>query len=256
MRPLPRIIPCLLIKDNYLVKTINFQNEIYVGDPINAIKIFNEKEVDEILVIDISASNLQKEPNFDLISKIARECRMPLCYAGGIKNISQAQTIVHFGVEKIGISSAILSNESLVSLLANKIGNQSVAVILDLKYDDIDNKFKIFFNNGKMEYHNNSDELLQKILLQQPGEIIFNSIDRDGTLLGYDERILETFYDKINCPLTLLGGANNYDQMKSILKKYSNVGLGVGRKFTLSGKFKAVLISYVGKNEKNELIES
>lgn len=256
MRPIPRIIPCLLINENHLVKTINFQNEIYVGDPINAIKIFNEKEVDEILVIDISASKIEKEPNFDLISKIARECRMPLCYSGGIKNISQAQTIIHFGVEKIGISSAILSNERFVSSLANEIGNQSVAVILDLKYDDNDKKFKIFFNNGRTKYHNNADDFLNKILLQQPGEIIFNSIDRDGTLMGYDERILETFYNKINCPITLLGGANTYDQMKSIAEKYSSVGFGVGSKFTLNGKFKAVLISYISKNEKYEFFES
>ena len=101
MRPLPRIIPCLLIRENNLVKTINFKNDIYVGDPINAIKIFNEKEVDEILVIDISATALNKEPNYDLISKISRECRMPLSYAGGINNISQAETIINFGVEKM-----------------------------------------------------------------------------------------------------------------------------------------------------------
>ena len=256
MRPLPRIIPCLLIRENNLVKTINFKNDIYVGDPINAIKIFNEKEVDEILVIDISATALNKEPNYDLISKISRECRMPLSYAGGINNISQAETIINFGVEKIGVSSAIFMKENFISLLAKKIGNQSVVAILDVRYDEIEKTYKVFTNNGSVKYEHNIDKLLDEIMLQNPGEIIFNSIDRDGTLMGYDENILKNFANKVNCPITLIGGANSYDQMKSIISKYNNIGLGVGSKFTLNGKFRSVLISYIEKSEKDKLINS
>ena len=254
MRPLPRIIPCLLIKENNLVKTINFKDDIYVGDPINAIKIFNEKEVDEIFVIDISATTSNKEPNFDLISKISRECRMPLTYAGGINKVSQAETIIHFGVEKIGVSSAILIKKNFISSLANTIGNQSIVVILDLKYDAIEKNYEVYTNNGNTMYKHSIDKLLDEIILQQPGEIIFNSIDRDGTLMGYDEKILDSFANKINCPISLIGGANSYEQMKSIIKKYNNIGLGVGSKFILNGKFRAVLISYIDKLEKDKLI--
>ena len=128
----PRIIPCLLIRNGGLVKTVQFKDEKYVGDPINAVKIFNEKEADELIVLDIDASSAGAEPNFKLIAQFAVECRMPLCYGGGIKTVQQARTIIGLGVEKIAISSAAVENPELISAIAQEIGSQSVVVVFDV----------------------------------------------------------------------------------------------------------------------------
>ena len=130
---LPRIIPCLLIKDGGLVKTVKFSNPKYVGDPINAVKIFNEKEVDELIVLDIDATKKKVDPNYNLIRKLAEECRMPLCYGGGIKSIAQAEKIISLGVEKVAISSSAVYNPDLLSKISKKLGNQSMVLVLDVK---------------------------------------------------------------------------------------------------------------------------
>ena len=145
-----RIIPSLLVHKGGLVKTVNFNNPKYVGDPLNAVRIFNEKEVDEIIVLDIDASVLSKEPDYELISDLAGECRMPLCYGGGVKTADQVEKIVGLGVEKVAISSAALLNPSLVSDAAQRVGNQSIVVVLDVKKVGIFNKsYGLFINNGK-----------------------------------------------------------------------------------------------------------
>ena len=144
---LPRIIPCLLLTQDGLVKTINFKDPTYIGDPVNAVKIFNEKKADELFILEINASIEKYEPNFQLIKNIARESRMPICYGGGIKNLDQAKKIFNFGVEKIAISSIIFDNIDLVSQISNYSGSQSMVVVLDIKKED--NEYFIFTNNGK-----------------------------------------------------------------------------------------------------------
>ena len=148
---LPRIIPCLLIKDGGLVKTVKFSNPKYVGDPINAVKIFNEKKVDELIVLDIDATKKKVDPNYNLIRKIAEECRMPLCYGGGIKSIAQAEKIIGLGVEKVAISSSAVYNPDLLSKISKKLGNQSMVLVLDVKKKLFRNKYTIYINNGEVD---------------------------------------------------------------------------------------------------------
>ena len=143
----PRIIPCLLIQNNGLVKTTKFSNPKYVGDPLNAVKIFNDKEADELIVLDIDATKEKREPNYNLIENLASECRMPLCYGGGINNLSQALKIFSLGVEKIAISTSALNNISIVSEIASRVGSQSVVVVLDVKKKIFSNKYEQNKNN-------------------------------------------------------------------------------------------------------------
>jgi cyclase len=144
----PRIIPCLLIHNKGLVKSIKFTNHKYVGDPINAVKIFNEKEVDELMVLDIDATTENREPDYKMIENLAAECRMPLCYGGGIKTVEQAEKIFSLGVEKIAISSIALENPSLISLIAERVGKQSVIVVLDVKKKLLGSKYEIWNYNA------------------------------------------------------------------------------------------------------------
>ena len=145
----PRIIPCLLIQNKGLVKTVKFKDPKYVGDPLNAVKIFNEKEVDELIVLDIDASVEGREPDYALIQKMAMECRMPFCYGGGISNADQAKKIIGLGVEKIALSSAAVLNPSLVKQIADEIGSQSVVVVLDVKKKLLGGRYEVWINNGR-----------------------------------------------------------------------------------------------------------
>jgi len=154
----PRIIPCLLVHKKGLVKTTKFKDPKYVGDPINAVKIFNEKEVDELIVIDIDASREAREPDYKMIENLATECRMPLCYGGGIKTVEQAQKIFSLGVEKIAVSSSAIENPSIISSMAERVGNQSVVIVLDIKK-------KTLSNNCIFTMAQNQRVLIQLVLL-------------------------------------------------------------------------------------------
>ena len=240
---LPRIIPCLLIHKGGVVKTYKFDNPRYIGDPLNTVRIFNEKKVDEIMVLDIDCSVENSLPNINLIEKIAAECQMPLCYGGGIKNLNTAQHIFQLGVEKISLSSVVFENISLISSLAKTVGSQSVVVTLDIK-KNIFGKRKIFIHNGKSSVDLELEECLKIIQNEGAGEIIINNIDLDGTMQGYDQEFITYLKEKISIPLTLIGGAGCADDFKNVIKKYPLIGLAAGSFFVYQGKYKAVLISY------------
>lgn len=250
----PRIIPCLLVSNKGLVKTVNFSNPKYVGDPINAVRIFNEKEVDELMILDIDASRLGHEPDYKNIELWASECRMPLCYGGGIKTVEQAQTIFSLGVEKIAISSAALENPELITKISNKVGNQSVVVVIDVK--------KRTFGGYEILTHNATRrtpvKLTDFIVMAEKlgaGEIVINSIDRDGTMKGYDIALAKTVREKINTPLTILGGAGNLDHIAELIKEFGIIGAAAGSLFVFKGIYRAVLINYPTRQEKDELIK-
>lgn len=248
----PRIIPCLLIRDKGLVKTIKFKNDQYVGDPINAVKIFNEKLVDELMVVDIDSTTRNQPPNYELIKKIAAESQMPICYAGGIKTAEQVKEIIGFGVEKIGISSALIKDINLVKEASKEVGSQSIVAILDVKKSLFGN-YSVLINNGKTDTKRDLFNLIDEILLAGAGEIVINSIDRDGTMQGYDIDLLERLKDKITVPLTFLGGAGNHSHISSLFKSYGIVGAGVGSLFVFKGQYKAVLINYPNPVKKEEI---
>ena len=251
----PRIIPSLLIHNKGLVKTVNFANPKYVGDPINAVKIFNEKFVDELIITDIDATVNNNEPDYSLIEKIAMECRMPLCYGGGIKNADQAKRIFNLGVEKISISSSAINHPSIISELAESVGSQSVVVVLDVKKKYLSTNYNVLINNGKDKTGINLTSFVSSLQTLGAGEIVLNSIDRDGSMQGYDYKAIDKVRANTTLPLTVLGGAGNLSHIEELISKYGIIGAAAGSIFVFKGKYKAVLINYPNEKEKMNLIK-
>jgi cyclase len=251
----PRIIPCLLIHNKGLVKTVQFGNPKYLGDPINAVRIFNEKESDELMVIDIDASVENREPDYKVIENIAAECRMPLCYGGGVKTVEQAQRIFSLGVEKIAISSAAVDNPTLVSEMADRVGNQSVVVVIDVKKKRFGG-YDLFINNGEMKKDVDPFEFAHQMEKLGAGEIVVNSIDHDGVMKGYDFELINRMRKSITLPLTVLGGAGSLEDIGKVIKQYGVIGVAAGSLFVFKGVYKAVLINYPNWDEKDKLIDT
>ena len=248
-----RVIPCLLMHNKGLVKSRQFKDYKYVGDPLNAVKIFNEKEVDELMIIDIDATSNGQEPNYKLIKNIANECRMPLCYGGGIKNIYQAKKIIQLGVEKIAISSGILEDFNLINELESVIGRQSIVVVLDVKRSFL-GKYNVYINNGKKKLKESFESILNKLNNYGVGEIVINSIDNDGEMSGYDIDLVSLVRDKVICPITVLGGAGSENDIINLVDKFKIIGAAAGSLFVFQGTYKAVLISYISKNGAKEIL--
>lgn len=248
----PRIIPSLLIQDNGLVKTVNFKNPKYVGDPINAVRIFNEKEVDELAIFDIDATVKGLEPNYSLIERIANQSRMPLCYGGGVKTVEQAQRIFGLGIEKIALSSAVLQNPRLITEIAERVGSQSVIVVLDVK-KKLFGGYEVYTHNGKKSTGINPFKFVEEAQKLGAGEIIINSIDQDGVMKGFDISLIDKIREKISLPLTVLGGAGSLSDIKQVIDKHGIIGVAAGSLFVFKGVYKAVLINYPSFEEKEGL---
>ena len=251
----PRIIPSLLIHDKGLVKTVKFKDHKYIGDPINAVKIFNEKEVDELAIFDIDATVLGNEPNYILIEKLANQSRMPLCYGGGVKTVKQAQRIFSLGVEKIALSSSIIQNPNLITEISEKVGSQSVIVVLDVKKKLLGG-YEIYTHNGKKSTGISPIKFAKIAQKLGAGEVIINSIDNDGMMNGFDMNIIAKVREEITIPLTVLGGAGNLEDIKKVILNNGIVGVAAGSLFVFRGVYKAVLINYPSKEEKNTIYKS
>ena len=251
----PRIIPCLLVHKKGLVKTVNFAKPKYVGDPINAVKIFNEKEIDELIVLDIDATVEQRKPDYNMIQNLAAECRMPLCYGGGVKSVEQAKKIISLGVEKVALSSIAIENPSIILELAAAIGNQSVVIVLDVKKHKWGKSFEIHTHNGTKPTGKTPPEYLDGIHKLGVGEIVINSIDKDGMMTGYDHLLIKEIKPKINVPLTVLGGAGSLNDIKSLIDTYGVVGAAAGSLFVFKGPYKAVLINYPNAKDKKLILQ-
>jgi imidazole glycerol-phosphate synthase subunit HisF len=250
----PRIIPCLLVKDKGLVKTVKFKDPKYVGDPINAVRIFNEKEVDELMVLDIDASAENREPDYKMIENLANECRMPLCYGGGVKTVEQAQRIFSLGVEKIALSSAAIENISIVREIAEVVGVQSVIVIIDVK-KKVFGGYEVVIYNGSKKTGKDPVKYAKDLQEAGAGELVINSIDNDGVMKGYDFEIIDKIRQAISIPMTVLGGAGSLDDIGKVISKHRVIGVAAGSLFVFKGVYKAVLINYPIKLEKNKLID-
>ena len=251
----PRITPCLLIRNKGLVKTKKFKPFKYIGDPINAVKIFNEKEADELIVLDIDATSKGLEPDFSLIEKLASECQMPLCYGGGIKTLEHATRIIKLGVEKVAISSAFIENSNLLIEIITEIGSQSGVVILDVK-KTIFGKYEVYVNNGNTSTGQSPIDLAQKAEKFGAGEVIINSIDNDGVMGGYDLSLASKVRKAVDIPITLMGGAGNLKHMGELIKLCGVVGVAAGSFFVFKGSLRAVLINYPSYSDKNKLIKA
>ena len=242
-----RIIPVILIKDGYVVKTVKFLNPKYIGDPINIVRIFNEKEADELTVFDIGINQGDKI-NFNIIQNIASSARMPLTYGGGINELSQVEMIFSTGIEKISISRYFLKNPQFCTEIANKFGTQSISVTFDVNKTS-DERLLI---NSELECgYKKLQELIIMANERGAGEIIINCVHMDGTEGGYDESLLSRIYETSTAPITIVGGASSLENILSISKKYPIIGLGVGSLFVYKGKNKAVLINYPSEKQRN-----
>ena len=251
-----RIIPCLLIHNKGLVKTVKFKDAKYVGDPLNAVRIYNEKEADELIVLDIDASVEKNEPDYKLIERLALQCRMPLCYGGGIKTVEQALKIFSLGVEKIALSSAAIENPNLITQLADKVGKQSVVVVIDAKKKLLSSKYEVYMHNGKKSTGLNAVDWAKKAEELGAGEIVINSIDNDGLMTGYDLNLIDKIREVTNIPLTVLGGAGSYEDFNYLIRKYQVLGLAAGSFFVFKGKYRAVLINYPNLEEKTSILNT
>ena len=250
----PRIIPSLLIHENGLVKTVNFKNPKYVGDPINAVRIFNDKGVDELAFFDIDASVLNKEPNYNLIEKIASQSMMPLCYGGGVKTVEQAKRIFSLGIEKIALSSAILESPKMITEISEQVGSQSVIVVLDIR-KKLFGGYEIFSHNGKKSTGINPIKFVEEVQTLGAGEVIINSIDNDGVMKGYDLDLIAKVREKITIPMTVLGGAGSLDDIEKVIDNHGVIGVAAGSLFVFKGPYKAVLINYPTQMEKNKIFK-
>lgn len=250
----PRIIPSLLVHENGLVKTVNFKNPKYVGDPINAVKIFNEKEVDELAIFDIDATVLGKEPNYSLIERLASQSMMPLCYGGGVKTVEQAQRIFSLGIEKIALSSAVLHNPKLITEISDRVGAQSVIVVLDVKKKLLGG-YEVYTHNGKKATGINPFKFVEEAQRLGAGEIVINSIDKDGVMKGYDLDLITKVREKISLPMTVLGGAGSLQDIEKVIDVHGVIGVAAGSLFVFKGPYKAVLINYPTQLEKNKIFK-
>ena len=238
-----RIIPVLLVRDKGLIKTVKFREDKYIGDPINAVKIFNEKKVDELIILDIDATSQSREPNFSLIESIASQCRSPLCYGGGVNSVDVAKKILSLGVEKVAVSAEGIRNVSFLKQLVTTIGSQSVVVVLDIKKKFLGG-YEIMTLNGTEKTGYAPIEYLKKIRDIGVGEIVLNSIDNDGMMTGYPFDLFDQLKKYIDVPMTILGGAGSERDLKSAVSRYGTVGVAAGSYFIYKGKYKAVLIDY------------
>lgn len=250
----PRIIASLLIRENGLIKTTKFGSPRYLGDPMNAVRIFNEKQVDELAIFDISCTVRNTEPNYKLIENIAAECRMPFCYGGGITNISQAQRIFSFGVEKIALSSSAFRDISLVKDLSLKVGSQSVVVVLDVKRN-LFGGYDIYTHNGNLKVKGRIKDHIQNFEKNGAGEIIINNITEDGMMQGYDLKLVGDILHSTQLPVTILGGAGSMHDIGKLIESYGIVGCAAGSLFVYKGKLKAVLINYPDRLTKDDIIK-
>ena len=237
-----RVIPILLLKDGKLVKTVNFENPQYVGDPINVIHIFNKKEVDELIIIDISASKNKIEPNFNLIKDIASECFMPLTYGGGIKSINHVEKILSMGVEKVSIQSAAIENPEFITHLSKLFGSQSVIVSLDIKKNWLGEP-KCYYASKNSILKKNLHIFIKELVDLGAGELLINNVDKDGTLSGPDLKLIKQITDLVKVPIISCGGISSLDDIKSIVDAGANA-VGVGSFFIYYGPHRAVLITY------------
>lgn len=252
----PRIIPCLLVKDKGLVKTLKFGEGKYVGDPLNAVKIFNEKEVDELMILDIDATIQGREPDFELIRNIAIESRMPLCYGGGVKTVEQAKKIISLGAEKVALSSAAIENSGIISQIAKAVGTQSVVVVIDVKYRGIFKKAEVVSHNASKATGLSPAQFAKKCEELGAGEIVINSVDKDGMMTGFDIKLVKEVRDSINLPITILGGASSLEDISGAIKEFGVIGVAAGSLFVFKGKYKAVLINYPNAAEKKAVLSS
>ena len=237
-----RVIPCLLLSGERLVKTVRFRDPTYVGDPINAVKIFNDREVDELAILDISATREQREPPFDHLQAIAGECFMPLSYGGGIRTIDQARRLFGLGVEKVLLNTAAADDPALLTAIADEYGSQAVIAGIDVKKDWL-GRTRVFTRAGSVNTGRSPVEYAKAMADRGAGEILMNAIDRDGTMAGYDLDLIREMSTAVSIPLVACGGAGSIADLAAAIDAGASA-VAAGSLFVFAGPRRAVLINY------------
>jgi len=249
-----RIIPSLLIQNGGLVKSVRFKNHVYVGDPVNTVRIFNDKEVDEIVILDISTSRKKEGPNIDLVSQIASECFMPMAYGGGIKNLDEIKKLVSAGVEKVIINAMAVANPLLISEAAQYLGSQSVVVSIDVR-KNFWGAAKVYTEGGRTNTNIHPLKFARQMEELGAGEILLTSIEREGTFSGFDLDLIKAVSSSLTIPVVAHGGASSVDDFRNAINNGASA-VAAGSMFVFQGPHRAVLVGYPTQKELNEKVFS
>lgn len=250
----PRIIPALLLQGHGLVKTVKFKDPTYLGDPINIVRIFNDKEVDELVFLDITATNENRPPAFDKLANITSECFMPLGYGGGIRTMDDIRTLLSIGIEKIILNTISIEDPSLVRSAADHAGSSSVVISMDVKKNFL-GKYEVQIRGGRKS--TGLDPVRHAIEMEKlgAGEIFVNSIDRDGTMKGYDIELIHRVSDAVSIPVIACGGAGKLQDLEDAIKIGRASAAAAGSFFVFQGPLRGVLISYPSQNDLRRILD-
>ncbi len=237
-----RVMPCLLLRGHGLVKTRKFRDPVYLGDPVNAVRIFNEKEVDELVILDILASREGREPDYEVIAEIAGECFMPVAYGGGIRTLEQARRLIRCGVEKIVINTAATESYEVIREIAQVFGCQAVVGAIDVKKTLL-GSYRVMAKSASVEANTPLDEHVQALVAAGAGEIFLNSVDRDGMMEGYDLSLIRRVAQRVNVPVVACGGAGTVEHLVAAVQEGASA-VAAGSMFVFHGRLRAVLINY------------
>lgn len=240
----PRVIPCLLLRGYGLVKTRKFKDPVYVGDPVNAVRIFSEKEADELVILDIDASKEGREPNYELIEEIAGECLMPIGYGGGITSLAQVKRLIRSGVEKVVVNStAALGSMQVISDAAAAFGSQAVVGAIDVRRTMLKG-YRIVARSATVETSLKLEEHCRALVAAGAGEIFLNDVDADGTMAGFDLKLVRRVAESVDVPVVACGGAGTIDHLSQAIREGGASAVAAGSMFVFHGKHRAVLINY------------
>jgi cyclase len=238
-----RVMPCLLLSHRGLVKTIRFKDPTYVGDPRNAVKIFSEKEVDELVVLDIDATPSSRQPQFELLREIVSEAFMPVAYGGGIRTLEDARALLALGIEKVVVCSEAVHHPEFIYALAQEIGSQSVVVCMDVKRGLLGG-YEVYVHGGRRSAKVEPVAFAARAEKEGAGELMVNAIDRDGTMGGYDTRLLKAVTQAVTIPVIACGGAGRLEDFAAAVTEGGASAVAAGSLFVFHGRHRAVLISY------------
>ena len=249
-----RVIPVLLLRGRGLVKSMKFKDATYVGDPLNTVRLFNDKEVDELICLDIDATREGRGPNFEMLEDLASECFMPFGFGGGVGTLDQAKRIFATGAEKVVLNSHALRNPDLIHEIATVFGDQAVIVSIDVK-KTLFGGYEVMTHGGTQKLKTDLPSLLDRVQNAGAGEILLNSIDRDGLRQGYDLGLIRSAADRVSVPLIACGGAGSLEDLAAAVRDGGADAVAAGSLFVFRGKHRAVLVTYPDQDTLKQLFQ-
>lgn len=252
----PRVIPCLLLDRNRLVKTRRFTDPAYVGDPINAVRIFNDKEADELVILDITAGSSGRSIDPEFLGKVGSEAFMPVAYGGGIRNVADCRAVLSAGIEKVVLNNALFTNPGLIEEVATQFGSQAVTASIDIKRSSLRRRFGVY-DHVKRRVRTDIDpvEWCRSLVARGAGELLVTSVDREGTLEGGDVHLIRRIATSVDVPVVAQGGVGSVQHISDLLSAGASA-VACGTFFVLRGPHRAVLLSYISPQERVTLATS